>query len=138
MGAKTLVVEDDVIMSAFLEKALDTFGHDVSLATNGVEALRIIVANEFDLLVTDINMPVMDGVSLINEIKRQQIHIPNIIICTGRQKNELPEDLWDVGIRYLPKPFNLAQLKEFIQTSQQSLLESSGLGTHHNFPHLLG
>ena len=137
MGVKTLVVDDDAIMSIWLESTLNTLGYDVWLAANGVEALNIIASTDFDHMVTDIKMPQMDGVRLINELKRLHIHIPNIIVCTGRLRTELPKDLWTDGIRYLSKPFSLADLKELMETSPQSWLESGGLGTHHNFPHLL-
>ncbi len=137
MGVKILVVENDAVIKIFLESVLDTFGYDVRIATNGVEALNIIASTSFDHLVTNIKMPLMDGITLINELKRLHIHIPNIIVCTGQEKTELPEYLWTDGIRYLPKPFRLAQLEELMETSPQSWLDSGGLGTHHNFPHLL-
>ncbi len=74
MGGRTLVVDDDAIMRLFLKRTLGSDGYEVKLASNGVDALNIITSSTFDHMITDMNMPMMDGVSLIKEIKRSRIY----------------------------------------------------------------
>ncbi len=105
-----LLAEDDDSMRRFLKKALERAGHDVVAAAQGDEALTELQLREFDLLLTDIVMPVMDGI----ELARRAAEIDpamKIMFITGfaavalNAQNEAPEDA-----TVLSKPFHLRDL----------------------------
>lgn len=108
--AAILLAEDDDSMRRFLKKALEKAGHTVVAAAQGDEALTELQLREFDLLLTDIVMPVMDGI----ELARQAAEIDpsmKIMFITGfaavalNPANRAPEDA-----KILSKPFHLRDL----------------------------
>ncbi len=111
MEIKALVAGEEELIRWFLEKALNQLKYKTHIAGNTDEALSLLRDDSFDLLVTDIIKPGSNGLSLINELRKLQIRVPNVIICTSYSRDEFPDDLWADGVRYLPKPFNLSELK---------------------------
>ena len=108
--AAILLAEDDDSMRRFLKKALEKAGHAVVDASQGDEALTELQLREFDLLLTDIVMPVMDGI----ELARQAADIDpemKIMFITGfaavalNPANKAPEEA-----KILSKPFHLKDL----------------------------
>lgn len=103
------LAEDDAIMRAYLAKALERAGHHVSTAEDGQQALALIESGTFDLLLTDIVMPGMDGIALAQAAQRLA-QPPRIMFITGfaavalQANDELPE------ARVLSKPFHLKDL----------------------------
>jgi len=79
---KILVVDDSEMVRNFHSYIIKTFGYMVETAENGVVALEKLLCQEYQLLVTDINMPKMDGYELIRNMQEQKITIPIIIIST--------------------------------------------------------
>lgn len=80
---KILVVDDDELMRANLIDALRFSNHEVYSATNGKEALSVLDNDQFDLIVTDIVMPDMEGVEFIKEVKRKRGLSVKIIAMSG-------------------------------------------------------
>jgi two-component system cell cycle response regulator CpdR len=112
--AAILLAEDDDSMRRFLKKALEKAGHSVVDAAQGDEALTELQLREFDLLLTDIVMPVMDGI----ELARQAAEIDpdmKIMFITGfaavalNPANRAPQDA-----KVLSKPFHLKDLVQEI------------------------
>ena len=114
MEIKALVAGEEEVIRWFLKKALNRFEYTTHLAGNTDEALNLLKDDSFDLLVADIQKPGSGGLSLINGLRKLQIRVPNIIICSSYSKNEFPDDLWADGVRYLQKPFNLSELKRLL------------------------
>ena len=84
-----LVVDDDPEIVEILADLLGSLGYGISSAANGALALELIAEQEFDLLLTDINMPVMDGMELIRRINEMEkspiiIVIPPMLQCSRR------------------------------------------------------
>ncbi len=79
---KILVVDDSEMVRNFHSYILKMFGYEVTTAENGAVALEKLLGEEFQLLLTDINMPKMDGYELIKNVQEQGIVIPIIIIST--------------------------------------------------------
>ena len=82
---RVLIVDDDSqILDAIEEFALETFNCDITRAENGVDALRLALANDYDLVVTDQNMPRMTGLEFIDQIKRTKPDLAIILFssCT--------------------------------------------------------
>jgi two-component system chemotaxis response regulator CheY len=96
---KILVVDDSEMVRNFHSYILKMFGYQVETAENGAIALEKLLIGDYQLVVTDINMPKMDGHELIRNIKEQEIHIPIIIVSTeeeykaGLHKSELGAEI---------------------------------------------
>jgi len=105
-----LLAEDDDSMRRFLTKALERAGHEVVSAAQGDEALTELQLREFDLLLTDIVMPVMDGIELARRAAEIDPEM-KIMFITGfaavalNAQNQAPEDA-----TVLSKPFHLKDL----------------------------
>ena len=80
--ARTLLVEDEANMVRTLAKILERKGYTVDAASTGKEALQRLSEHTYDLVITDLNMPVMDGLTLLREMKERQI-TPATIVLTG-------------------------------------------------------
>lgn len=112
--AAILLAEDDESMRRFLKKALERAGHSVIDAAQGDEALTELQLREFDLLLTDIVMPVMDGIELARRASEIDPEM-KIMFITGfaavalNAANQAPEDA-----KVLSKPFHLKDLVQEI------------------------
>ncbi len=112
--AAILLAEDDESMRRFLKKALERAGHSVIDASQGDEALTELQLREFDLLLTDIVMPVMDGIELARRATEIDPEM-KIMFITGfaavalNAASQAPEDA-----KVLSKPFHLKDLVQEI------------------------
>jgi two-component system chemotaxis response regulator CheY len=115
---KVLIVEDSPTMRQLLSFILKRIkGVNVVEAKDGVDALKKMSVNKFDLVITDINMPIMDGLKLVNLIRKDDIHknVPIIIVTTeGGQEDK--ERAMALGANaYITKPIQSAHLLEVIK-----------------------
>ncbi len=69
MSKQILIVDDSPVVLAMLEDALVGMGYGVTAAANGEEGLKQVEARKFDLIITDLSMPVMDGISFVKAVK---------------------------------------------------------------------
>jgi len=109
-----LVVEDDPMSRTFMEKILNRLGVEAEFAKDGLEALRMYMKNEYDLIFLDIQMPVMNGYETAELIRQQEkmtsTHIP-IVAVTAYALEEDQEKCMRVGMdSYLPKPVSMEDL----------------------------
>lgn len=115
-----LIVEDSENSAAMLEMALsDIPGVSVRLVNSGVEALRVLNGGgaKFRAIVTDLNMPRMDGFELIRRIRgdRRLCSMP-IIVVSGDTDPDTPERVAQLGVSaYFPKPFSPAQVRRKVE-----------------------
>ncbi|MCG3678038.1 response regulator [Aliarcobacter butzleri] len=114
---KLLYVEDDLMtqeeVSFFLQKYLG----ELYLAKNGEEAINIFLKNKIDMIITDIQMPKMNGLEMSKRILEINPKIP-IIITTAYNDCEYLKQAMDLGIdKYISKPFNLETLLTMIEKS---------------------
>lgn len=101
-----LIVEDSSIQRMKLKKLLGTQGFEVSEAVHGAAALELLqdVPDQYDLILTDLLMPEMDGVRFLEELKAQNIGIPVVIISADIQ-DSTKQRCMDLGaIAFLNKP----------------------------------
>jgi len=110
--AKILAVDDSASMRQMVSFTLKGAGHDVKEACDGVEALRVAQANTFDLVLTDINMPNMDGVSLIKELRALPAYkfIPMLTLTTESGAEKKMEGKRAGATGWIVKPFSPDQL----------------------------
>jgi DNA-binding NtrC family response regulator len=109
-----LVVDDEPDMRDALTAALRREGLCVSTAANGIEALEKVQGQSFDLMITDVRMPRMGGLALLQELKRTSATIP-VIMMTGYGRIEDAVEAMKAGaFDYLLKPFSLEDLKTVV------------------------
>ncbi|MEM1103220.1 MAG: response regulator, partial [Pseudomonadota bacterium] len=114
---RLLVVEDEDPVRKVVVRLLESRGYDVSQASDGEEALEMIRArpNSFDLVVSDVMMPGMDGPTLVAEA-RPQLEGAKIIFMSGYAEGALREQLAVTeGMAFLAKPFTLKALSELVK-----------------------
>lgn len=110
MGYNILIVDDSNVVKAVLMRILNGLPLSIDQvydAANGVEALKVLNANTIDLVITDINMPVMDGYELIERMHLDMMlkSIPVIVISTEGSLTRISQ-LEGMGIKgYVRKPF---------------------------------
>lgn len=107
-----LIVDDDDAMRSLVGLASQELGYDVFKATNGVEALEILGKHRgrIGLVLTDVNMPVMDGLELVRSLNSQPLS-PPVAVMSGSFEPQICSALKAEGItKLLGKPFTLAEL----------------------------
>lgn len=116
---KVLIAEDSSVIQNLTKKILMMQNYSIHSAKNGKQVMDVIEKEHFDIILMDINMPVMDGMECSKAIRslkdNKKASIP-IIAITGNAKNYSVEDFKEVGINeYLPKPLNFDQLVETVK-----------------------
>lgn len=111
--ARLLVAEDDEAVRAFLEKAFELDGHQVTTAEDGAMALDILTreGGAFDLLLTDIQMPVMDGIALALSVVRDHPGLPILLMTGYANQRERAHGLETLVEDVIMKPFSLADIR---------------------------
>jgi CheY-like chemotaxis protein len=111
---RVLLAEDNAINRLSTRKDLENLGHKVSEAKNGAKALDLLDKEEFDIVLMDIQMPVMDGVECTRRIRRGETHAPPdipIVTLTGYAMEQEREQFLRAGMDGLvSKPIRLSQL----------------------------
>ena len=116
--ARLLIAEDDEAVRAFVSRALMIDGHDVTTAEDGANALDILTEdNKFDLLLSDIKMPVMDGIALALNVARDHDHLPILLMTGYADQRERADGLDKIVIDVVQKPFSLAEIREAVKTA---------------------
>ena len=111
-----LIVEDDEAMREFLCQAISRNGYYVEAVPDGAEALRRVEENHFDLLLTDIRMPGLDGLELARQVRRRYPQLGVLLVTAYVQDALGATDLGGDGIDVLSKPFNLSELLDRVET----------------------
>lgn len=110
---RILVVDDEENIRLLFKEELEEEGYEVDTASNGIEALEKIKESQFDVIVLDIKMPVMDGIQALNAIKNINKDQP-VILCSAY--GEFKQDLssW-VSDGYVVKSADTRELKETVK-----------------------
>lgn len=112
--ARILVAEDEGTVRTFVTRALEVAGHEVVCVVDGGQALEALGGDAFDLLLTDIVMPVMDGIALALNVSRDYPGLP-ILLMSGYPKERQRAHNIDVLVHdVLAKPFTLEQLQKAV------------------------
>ena len=115
--ATILAVDDSASMRQMVSFTLKGAGHDVIEADDGVAALRTAQGKKVDLVVTDVNMPVMDGIALIRELRALPSYrfTPILMLTTESADSKKQEGRAAGATGWIVKPFNPDQLLATIQ-----------------------
>jgi len=112
-GLRALVVEDSPTMRQLIVLALRKLpGLEVVEANDGVDALKTLASGKVDILLTDINMPIMDGLKLVKRVRSDSVHaaIPIVIITTEGADEDRSRALALGANAYITKPIQPAQV----------------------------
>lgn len=119
MNQHILIVEDEPDISRFLTRGLAQHGFTTTSCTNGALALEILqnshAENEIHLIISDIKMPVMDGISLALNVARDMPHIPLILMTGYAEQRERAIGLDNIVADIIQKPFELSAMVKSIQ-----------------------
>jgi two-component system chemotaxis response regulator CheY len=106
---KVLVIDDSDSMRYVISFCLDTAGgYEVTESSNGLEALGLVQANHYDIIITDINMPVMDGYDFIALARKhsRNRHVPILTLTTNTAPEAVAKGKAAGATGWLTKPFN--------------------------------
>jgi putative two-component system response regulator len=105
MKANILIVDDEPLIRDLLESAMEKTNYSCSFAENGKEALGLLAVQSFDVVVTDIDMPVMNGIELAKSIKKD--FTPDVIVMTGQIHSYQYDEIISIGASdFVEKPFS--------------------------------
>lgn len=110
MPKKILVVDDSEIILKLITVILGKSGHEVKHAIDGKDALDLLDGRDFDLLITDLNMPKVDGISLTRAIRKMDCYsaLP-VVMLTSESRNSIKTEAYAAGVtNYITKPFVVA------------------------------
>ncbi len=108
--SKILVVEDDKLLLETLQDLLEDEGYEVVCAINGDEALDACYNKKFDLYLLDINLPLLDGLTLLKELRSANDTTPAIFLTSHKEKEKLKEGFLNGADDYITKPFDNEEL----------------------------
>ena len=109
---KVLIVDDSASMRQMVEFTLNGAGHDVTSAVDGVDALAKAKSAKFDLVITDVNMPNMDGITLVKELRGTMGYrtIPILLLTTESSADKKGQGKAAGATGWIVKPFNPEKL----------------------------
>jgi len=113
-----LIVEDSSTTRALIKAIIEEMGDFQTVeARSGFDALKLLPTQEFDLIITDINMPDINGLELINFMKNSPKYrdLPLIIVSTERSEEDKERGMALGAVAYITKPFNANELQEVIK-----------------------
>jgi two-component system chemotaxis response regulator CheY len=114
---RTLIVDDSSVMRKIVERALRQAGLDplvVHEAGSGVEGLEVLKVQQVDLILSDINMPSMDGLEFLRQLRAQNLapNVPVVMITTESSEEHVKQAILAGAQGYIRKPFTAEQVKE--------------------------
>ena len=115
---KVLYVEDEIALRDITSSSIESIINKLVVADNGKEGLEKFINDEFDLVITDLSMPVMDGITMIKEIRKINATIPIVVTTAFGSQNEEVAKLQDIGMSaYIMKPVDVMKLLQTIDES---------------------
>lgn len=114
---RILIVDDDPLITELVIDMLGIEGYDVDTATNGIEALQKLERQRYDLIITDLHMPKLDGSGFYRELAQRKLHsLKRIIFLTGTTGvSDEHRFVQESGVPVLLKPFNVSELIELVR-----------------------
>ena len=113
---RLLLVEDELDIQSFLKCSLEEAGYQVDVAADGKTAEQLAIESAFDILIVDLGLPDIDGISLILRLRQLGVRAPVLILSARRSVDDRVRGLEQGGDDYLTKPFALAELLARLRT----------------------
>jgi two-component system OmpR family response regulator len=111
MSLNLLLVEDDPALAASLADELRGLGHRVTIGTDGQEALAAVSGEQFDALILDRMLPLVDGISVLQRLRREKVTLPIVMLSALARSVEKVEGLEAGADDYIAKPVPVAELQ---------------------------
>jgi DNA-binding response OmpR family regulator len=108
--AKILLAEDDPAVREFVRRALVHSGHDVTAVDDGLAAIEVLSADQFDMLITDIVMPGMDGIALALKASKDRPSMPILMMTGYAAERQRAHNLEALIHKVIAKPFSLRDI----------------------------
>jgi two-component system chemotaxis response regulator CheY len=114
---RILIVDDSTVMRKIVERSLRQAGLEITKvyeAGSGTEGLELLKANQVDLILSDINMPSMDGLEFLRQLRAQNLAqgVPVVMITTESSEEHVKQAILAGAQGYIRKPFTAEQVKE--------------------------
>ncbi len=120
-NSRVLVVDDDPNLTDLLVDTLETIGYVARPAASAQEALKLLANEHFDLVISDINMPEMSGIELLQKIKREHHQLP-VMLITGISTENVKAQAFSSGADgFLAKPFRIGSIESEITKLLQNI-----------------
>jgi DNA-binding response OmpR family regulator len=124
---RILVVEDDAPLASFLKKGLEAEHYAVDIAPDGEEARYAVCEADYDLIILDLNLPKIDGLSVLRVIRPKKLSLP-VLVVTGRSSIEDRVQSLDAGADdCLIKPFSYSELSARVRALLRRRPAAAGL-----------
>lgn len=118
--AKLLVVDDEKNLRLVVQKEMARQGHEVQCAADGEAAWELLEAEDFDVLLCDINMPRLDGMGLLRRTRERSQNPPEMIMLTGQATVESAIEAMKLGAYdYLTKPYRIGELSALVTAAAE-------------------
>lgn len=108
---KILLIEDDMILNDILEEFLSSLGYEVIIAFDGSEAQDLVYSTVYSLIISDVNLPSVNGFELLRNMRESGIKTPTIFLTSRNTPVDMEEGFNSGCDDYLKKPFELEELK---------------------------
>ncbi|MBO6506403.1 MAG: response regulator [Kordiimonadaceae bacterium] len=125
--AQVLLAEDEDTVREFVSRVLTMQGHSVLEAKDGAQAVELMNQHHFDLLLTDIVMPIMDGISLALKVRSQRPDVPIILMTGYANESQRAHNLSVLIEELLSKPFNKDELVAAVNKALHGTATSAAL-----------
>ncbi|WP_296589592.1 response regulator transcription factor [Roseibium sp.] len=112
---RILVIEDDPEAASYLVKGLSELGHTADQAADGQTGLQMALDSSYDIMIVDRMLPKLDGLSVIQELRREKNHTPVLILSALGQVDDRVKGLKAGGDDYLPKPYAFTELQARVE-----------------------
>lgn len=130
---RILLIENDLVIANFVLKGLKEAGYCVDHACDGLEGLDLALNNSYDIDIIDIMLPKVDGLTIIERMRKQNIETPVIIVSAKRSVDDRIKGLRSGSDDYLVKPFSFSELLARIQAHLRrscNVSESTSITVH--------
>jgi two-component system, NtrC family, response regulator PilR len=137
--ASVLIVDDERSMRDFLKILLEKEGHKVAIAESGKRALDILDNQQVDVIVSDIRMPGMTGIELLEAVKEESPDLPVIMITAFASPDDAVLAMKNGAFDYITKPFNVDEIKSVIESATSKIQQTKKPQDLSNaFPEIIG
>lgn len=137
--ASVLIVDDERSMRDFLKILLEKEGHEVTTANSGANALDTLDKLSIDVIVSDIRMPGMTGIELLETVKEQSPELPIILITAFASPDDAVLAMKNGAFDYISKPFNVDEIKSVIESAtNKNVINNKPQELSATFPQIIG
>lgn len=130
---RILVAEDDNDTAEFIQRGLGELGHNVAVADNGIDALHLILVEEFDIAIVDRMLPGLDGVSALQRMRAAGVETPVLLLTALGRIQDRVDGLEAGADDYLVKPFAFSELAARVNAlARRKPLQAQPTSLDHN------